>query len=576
MTRSPELHVPYDADVVVVGGGPVGLLVAADLDARGVTTIVVEDRPFLEPPNVKCNHVSARTMEAFRRLGLADAVRDAGLPPEHPQDVAFRTSATGIEFGRIPIPSAAARRRGDGTGPDTTWETPEPPHRVNQRYLEPILERHVAALPHVDLRNDTRCTAVAQDDDGVTATLRGTRDEGAEVTVRARYLVGADGGRSLVRKTIGARLHGDPVLQHVQSTCVRVPGLAERAGAEPAWGVYVFNPRRQGHVYAIDGQDVFLVHTYLTPEEAVQGTVDRDRAVRDILGVGDDVGYEVLSTEDWVARRLVADTFRDRRVFLAGDAAHLWVPYGGYGMNAGIADGLNLAWLLGAVVTGWADESVLDAYAAERQPITDQVSRLAMGHLRKIGATDLPADLESDGAAGESARRELGELAYRLNVQQFAAAGLNFGYSYSGSPIIAHDGDAPDYTMGTYTPSTVPGCRLPHVWLGGGTSLYDRLGPWYTLVVAGGADMPDDMPDDGPDAGLGAGLGDWLDAARATGLPIEVVVVPDDVVPDSYGTRYVIARQDQHVAWRGDELPADPSALAALLGAVRARAAAAA
>ncbi|MFE5291579.1 FAD-dependent monooxygenase [Isoptericola sp. NPDC056618] len=563
MTRSPELHVPYDADVVVVGGGPVGLLVAADLDARGVTTVVVEDRPFLEPPNVKCNHVSARTMEAFRRLGLADAVRDAGLPADHPQDVAFRTSATGIEFGRIPIPSAAARRRGDGTGPDTTWETPEPPHRVNQRYLEPILERHVAALPHVDLRNDTRCTAVVQDDEGVTATLRGAGDD-AEVTVRARYLVGADGGRSLVRKSIGARLHGDPVLQHVQSTCVRVPGLADRVDADPAWGVYVFNPRRQGHVYAIDGRDVVLVHTYLTPEEAADGSVDRDRAVRDILGVADDVEYEVLSEEDWVARRLVADTFRDRRVFLAGDAAHLWVPYGGYGMNAGIADGLNLAWLLGAVVTGWADESVLDAYAAERQPITDQVSHLAMGHLRKIDATDLPDHLESADAAGEAARRELGDLAYHLNVQQFAAAGLNFGYSYTGSPIIAHDGDAPDYTMGTYTPSTVPGARLPHVWLGDGVSLYDRLGPWYTLVVAGRSGQPD------------ARWEDWVTAARSAGLPIEPVVVPDDLVPASYATRYVIARQDQHVAWRGDVLPDDPSALAALLGAVRARAAAAA
>lgn len=563
MTRSPDLPEPYDADVVIVGGGPVGLLVAADLDARGVSTIVLEDRPFLEPPNVKCNHVSARTMEALRRLGLADAVRSAGLPADHPQDVAFRTSATGIEFGRIPIPSAAARRRGDGAGPDTSWETPEPPHRVNQRYLEPIIERHVAALPHVDLRNDTRCTGVAQDEHGVTATLRDSTS-GPESTVRARYLVGADGGRSLVRKSIGARLHGDPVLQHVQSTCVRVPGLAEQVDADPAWGVYVFNPRRQGHVYAIDGRDVFLVHTYLTPEEAAHGSVDRDRAVRDILGVDDAVAYEVLSKEDWVARRLVADTFRDRRVFLAGDAAHLWVPYGGYGMNAGIADGLNLAWLLGAVVTGWADESVLDAYAAERQPITDQVSRLAMGHLRKIRDTDLPAHLESAGAAGEAARRELGELAYRLNVQQFAAAGLNFGYSYTGSPIIAPDGDAPDYTMGSYTPSTVPGCRLPHVWLGDGVSLYDRLGPWYTLVVTGLAGAPD------------AGREDWVAGARSAGLPIEQVVVPDDLVPPSYTTRYAIVRQDQHVAWRGDVLPDDPSALAALLGAARARTAAAA
>ncbi|UKD51277.1 FAD-dependent monooxygenase [Amycolatopsis sp. FU40] len=533
-----------DADVLIVGAGPVGLVAALDLSSRGVSVIVVEEREFLEPPNVKCNHVASRTMESFRRLGIAAEVRAAGLPRDYPQDVAFRISLTGRELSRIPIP-ASGQRYTSRVGPDTSWATPEPPHRINQTFLEPILARNAAAAPGVTLLNRTRFHSVEQDSSSVSAVVS---DDSGERTLHARYFIGADGGRSAVRKQIGAKLSGDPVLQHVQSTCIRAPKLYSLMSAdEPrAWGYYTFNSRRVGHVYAIDGTETFLVHTYLSSAEEA---VDRDEAIRAILGVDESFEYDIVSKEDWVARRLLADRFRDRRVFLAGDASHLWVPFAGFGMNAGIADVLNLTWLLGAHLAGWAEEGILDAYEAERRPITEQVSHFAMNHQRKLARPGLPAELEDDTLAGEAARSSFGAAVRELNEPQFAAAGLNYGYAYHDSPIIAYDGEnAPSYTMGSYTPSTVPGCRAPHFTLADGSSLYDYFSPGYTAIASRGVDIS-----------VLAG------EAAERGIPLAVVEV--DTLPDEYLCPLTVVRQDQTVVWRG--APPDRAAAAELWAKLR-------
>ena len=236
---------------------------------------------------------------------------------------------------------------------------------------------------------------------------------------------------------------------------------------------------------AVDGHETWNVQNYSYPGEADLAAVDRDWAIRMILGVGPEFPFEVLSTEDWVARRLVADRFQDRRVFICGDAAHLWIPLGGYGMNAGIADAANLAWKLAGVLNGWASPAILDAYNAERQPITDQVSRLIADVAGKVTLQRdaITADIERQDAVGEATRARVGKAAYALDVDQQCCGGLNFGYYYDRSPIIAYDGERqPAYTMGTFTSSSVPGCRAPHLWLEGRRSLYDALGPDYTLL----------------------------------------------------------------------------------------------
>jgi 2-polyprenyl-6-methoxyphenol hydroxylase-like FAD-dependent oxidoreductase len=534
------------AQVLVVGAGPVGLTLAMDLAQRGVDVLVAEIRERGEPPNVKCNHVSARSMEIFRRLGVAKALREAGLPADYPNDVAYRTTFTGEELSRIPIPARQDRYTARG-GPDTWWPTPEPPHRINQIYLEPVLFAHAEATPGVRIVNRARIEDFTQDADGVSATGVDL-DTGEALQVRADYLVGCDGGRSGVRKTIGAKLSGTDVVGRVQSTYFRAPDLLRRAKNGPAWATFSLNPRRCGNVYAIDGRETFLLHNYLKADETDFDAVDRDWAIRTILGVGADFRYEIITKEDWIGRRLVADRFRDRRVFLCGDASHLWIPMAGYGMNAGIADAMNLSWLLAARLAGWASEAALDAYEAERLPITEQVSKFAMNHAIALQKEreGVPAGIEDAGEAGVAARTAAGRALYELNVKQYCCGGLNFGSFYDRSPLIAYDGEAPPaYTMDQFTPSTVPGCRTPHLWLDDGRSLYDAMGPGYTLLRFD------------PQVST-YGL---QDAAARRRVPLQVLDVRSREAAGLYRHPLVLSRPDQHVAWRGDHTPANPLAI---------------
>ncbi|WP_376088941.1 FAD-dependent oxidoreductase [Roseomonas sp. CCTCC AB2023176] len=549
-------------EVLVVGGGPVGMTLALDLASRGVGVVVAEMRRAGEPPSPKCNHVSARSMEVFRRLGVAKALRETGLPADYPNDIAYRTTATGVEMSRIPIPCRRDRYTATG-GPDTWWPTPEPPHRINQRFLEPVLFAHLSATPGVRVLNRVQVESFAQDARGVRAAVVDL-DGGDGFTVEAQFIVGCEGGRSMVRHGIGARFEGTPVIQRVQSTFIRAPSLLGLMG-EPAWMIGALNPRRPGMVVAIDGVQDWLVHSHLPPGIEDFDTFDRDWAIRAILGVGPDFEYEVLSQEDWVGRRLVATRFRDRRAFICGDAAHLWMPYAGYGMNAGIADAVTLSWQLAAHLRGWAEEAILDAYEAERKPITDQVSRFAMNHalamVRQRG--EVPANIEDDTPEGAAAREKLGREAYELNVTQYCCGGLNFGYYYADSPIVCEDGaEAPAYSMDGFTPSTVPGCRAPHLWLAEGRPLLDALSPGYTLLRL--------------DPSLDAG--GFTDAAARVGMPFAVLDLDRTAAEAAgYDHALVLVRPDTHVAWRGDAPPADPGAvLDRLRGAAAQRARAAA
>jgi 2-polyprenyl-6-methoxyphenol hydroxylase-like FAD-dependent oxidoreductase len=531
-----------ETQVLVVGAGPVGLTAAMDLASRGIDVVVAEVRRAGEPPNVKCNHVSARSMEVFRRLGIVRRVRDGGLPADFPNDCAYRTAVVGRELTRIHIPCRADRYTATD-GPDTDWPTPEPPHRINQIYLEPILFASAQERPQIRVFNRVQVDRFEQSADGVVAYARDL-DGGGAFSIAAEYLIGCDGGRSMVRKLIGSRLTGTDIVQRVQSTYIHAPQLKDLIVQKPAWMTMSLNPRRCGTTVSIDGKDNWLIHNHLAAEETEFESVDRDWALRTILGVNDQFRYEIRSKEDWVGRRLVADHFRDRRAFICGDAAHLWIPYAGYGMNAGIADAVDLCWILAAVLQGWASPRMLDAYEAERQPITEQVSHFAMNHALAVMSQRraVPAEIETDGPTGDEVRDRIGRAAYDLNVQQYCCAGLNFGYYYEKSPIIDYDGETPPpYSMGSFVASTVPGARAPHAWLPDGRSLLDALGPAYTLLRFD------------PTIDVAA----LTEAAALSHVPLTVVDVDRNRATVRSPENLVIVRPDSHIAWRGDALPRD-------------------
>lgn len=525
----------YTADVAVIGAGPVGMTLALALAQRRHSVVVLERRTRDELPQVKANHVAARSMELFRRLGVAEDVRRAGLPPDFPHDVCFRTAFAGLEFSRIHIP-CARERRVDKTGPDGDWLTPEPAHRLNQIYLEPVLRRALARHPSITALFGTTAEAVGQDEE--RAFVSATAHDGQRVTVSARFAAGCEGASSLLRHAIGAEFRGDAVLQRTRSAYIDAPELLSRLRSAPAWANFSFNRRRSGMVYAIDGIRRWLVHDYLADREEFE-ELDAGANLRAILGIESLSGITTIGVEQWTGRRMLADRFRSGRLFLCGDAAHIWVPFGGYGMNAGLADAQSLAWSLAASLQGWGGPAVLDAYQAERMPITEQVSKMAMAAAIAIAADRqaVPDRLDEPGAEGEAVRSEFGNRVYQRNVEQYCAAGLNFGYYYSDSPIIAADGQTPpSYTMGHYEPSAVPGARFPHLWLEPQTrSLYDALGPGFTLLSVSGEHH-----------------GQVRRAAADLKIPLRTVLLPPSAAREPWFDHDMyLVRQDTHVVWRG-------------------------
>ena len=526
-----------DAPVVIVGAGPVGMVLALDLASRGVRSIVIEQSTSTRV-YPKGNTHNSRTMEHYRRLGLADAVRAVGLPHDHSADVTFVTRINGHELMRIGMPTEA-EKLAQVAAHSVVDQIPEPLHRGNQMYVEQVVFRRLLSTEAVTTRLGTEFLGFEEHDDVVSVRVR-PAEGGPEQVITCQYLVGCDGGGSLVRRQMGISYEGEEesggfLTGRRRSKYVRIPGLVDII-REPSWQYWMVRQGKVATLITLDAREEFRM-------TVVEGDTEDDEALNAFVDdlVGQHVEVEVLGSQDWVSGlALVAACYRTGRVLICGDAAHLFTPTGGFGMNTGVDDTANLGWKLAAAVQGWAGPGLVDSYEAERRPAGLRNTRAALDLGRSLYGLELDPALDEDTPEGARARAD---LALRLQPQRdaFASLGVQLGTRYENSPIIWADGTpAPEENYAVYEPSGRPGGRAPHLWLSQKQSLFDALGPGFTLLR-----LAEDAP-------RGDGL---LAAARQRGVPLTVVDVALPEARGLYGSGLALIRPDQHVAWRGDELP---------------------
>jgi 2-polyprenyl-6-methoxyphenol hydroxylase-like FAD-dependent oxidoreductase len=515
-----------ETQVLVVGAGPVGLTLALELGRRGVRTLLVERNAVASalPKMERCN---ARTMEIYRRLGVADAIRAAGYPADAPMDVFLARSLAEPALVHLPYPSVRAAKAEIAAHND--GRPLEPYQLISQYTIEPLLRRFVESLPSVTVRFDCELVAFAQDAGGVTATLADAG--GRERRVRAQYIAGCDGGSSTVRKALGIALEGDGNIRRLRQALFHAPELFDRV------------PMGRGrHYHVVQPLFPFLIVQDSTKHWTLHCQADSDAEMLPVFerAVGFDTPIVLKSVNPWTQHLLCAQRYRDRRAFIAGDAAHLVIPTGGLGMNTGVGDALDLGWKLAATLQDWGGPALLDSYEIER---------------RRVGLRNVAASRAAMQGrfAGWRVAEDVEEMARRFDVEQRKVTeilGIEAGYRYVHSPVIAHEpGDGPDPDSARYVPTTWPGARLPHVWLEDGSAIQDRLGDGYTVLRLG-ASPPDAAP--------------LVGALRATGAPADELRVPDAIARELYERDLVLVRPDLHVVWRGDRLPDDPAQLAAL------------
>jgi 2-polyprenyl-6-methoxyphenol hydroxylase-like FAD-dependent oxidoreductase len=555
----PAHDIPGEVQVLIAGGGPSGLFLALDLAARGIPSTVIEPRDAVDHTRPRAKTTNARTMTHLRRLGLADALRAASpLPVDYAQDVIFCTGLTG--------PAAHELRRFRNAFqlvPGRYGLQPECGQQVPQPALEEVL-RAAAADSHLV----TFITGWSVQTVQPAGETPGTKPPYAVVvsgpagdhrTITADYVIGADGGSSAVRRSLDLRLEGGSAALSNISILFRSKDLASAVALDPAVQYWVVGSETAGMVGPMDLEDTWWAIVQGVDPDITVSTEDAGAMVRSLVGSAVDV--DVLATDPWTARMLLAPSYSSGSIFLVGDAAHLNPPWGGHGFNTCIGDAANLAWKLGAAIKGWAGPALLASYEEERRPIAARTIRDAAANGKALAYHFADPDLAAAGPAGEAARQAAHE-ALAVKRSEFDSVGLVLGYAYIDSPVVVPDGaPVPAEDPIHYVPSASPGSLLPHAWLEDATSLYSRLGQGFTLLADAGAlaGMPAD-----------AAFAPVLAAGARQGIAVTVAAVgpSDDGTPLSelVGADAVLVRPDQHVAWRGSSADAAAAALSVAAG----------
>ncbi|MFE4196751.1 FAD-dependent monooxygenase [Paenarthrobacter sp. NPDC056912] len=544
------VEVPDQIPVLISGGGPSGLFLALDLAQRGIRSLVIEPRLAIDLDRPRAKTTNSRTMTHLRRLGLADRLRAAApLPVAFAQDVIFCSSLTGREI----------RRFSNAFQLETGRYEPQPEcgQQIPQPLLESVLRDAVAASTHATLLTGLRVDAFSREGAGQQVTV--VDAAGNSSSVECGFLAGADGGSSTVRRGLGLRLEGGSATLSNISILFRSSDLATTISLDPAVQYWVLGPGTSGMVGRMD-----LGRTWWAIIQGVDAEQDVDPVALVRSLVGADVEVDVVATDPWTARMLLAPSYGHDGVYLVGDAAHQNPPWGGHGFNTCIGDAANLAWKISAVLEGWAGPALLASYEHERRPIAERTINDAAANGKALAYHFANPALASAGPVGDAARLSARE-ALGVKRSEFDSLGLVLGYSYAASPIVVPDGSpVPVEDPIRYLPSACPGALLPHAWLKDSTSVYDLLGTGFTLLVDAEALE---------DAGVESAYDPVLAAAAAQGVPLTVREVGPDAtgvfMRDLWAADAVLVRPDQHVAWRGSSAEAVADALRVATGWAR-------
>ena len=526
-------RLPASTPVLIAGGGPVGLATAVELAHHGIASVVIERREEVSWLRPRAKTTSARTMEHFRRWGLADELREAApLPVAWSDEAVFCTSLLGREITRIGGCFGL-----DLTGSDLVAECGQ---QVPQPVVEHVLREAVSQSPMAHMVTGMQVVAARESAAGAEVDV--TDDLGNQHRIRAQYVIGCEGARSVVRDAIGARYEGIEASRPNFNIVFRSSGLGDRVPHGPAIHYWVLNPDQPGLVGRLDLDETWWCIAQGVDVET--GEADPERLVHNL--VGGEVPVSVLATDAWLARMLLVDRYSSRRLFLAGDAAHQNPPWGGHGFNTGIGDAVNLGWKIAAVLNGWAPEELLSSYEPERRPVAASTIEEAARNMATL-APEL-ADRRLTGSDDEfaQARPNVAAAIHATKTCEFHSLELTLGYDYGESTIVVAE-DPPEVETATsaetgYQPTAAPGHRLPHHWVAPGDSLYDRLGTEFTLI--GNLSRPV--------------AGRLVDEAQSLDVPLSLMDVRGEEWRNRFGADLVLVRPDQHVAWRSNHLD-DPA-----------------
>ncbi|MDO9437819.1 FAD-dependent oxidoreductase [Hydrogenophaga sp.] len=525
-----------DVSVLIVGGGPVGLALAGELGWRGVKSMLIEKSGGI-PPQPRMDLVGIRSMEFCRRWGIVDWVENSGYNRDYPQDNIWVTHLNGYEFGREFFPTPANEK--------SPPYSPQHRERCPQNFFDPVLARFAGHTGLSELQYNCAFKSFEDHGDHIIATVQDTRS-GAERQIRARYLVGCDGGSSTVRNALNLSMEGDGVLTYSYNVIFRCDGLEKLHKIRPGYRFVFIGPEGGWAVMvAANGRDQWRFSFVGDREKREYPEAEVRKAI--VRAVGREFDFEVLSVLPWTRRQLVAKQYRKGNAFIAGDAAHVTSPTGGFGMNTGILDIVNLGWKLAAVVQGWGGEHLLDSYELEQHPVAVRNVTEAGEDLRRLLSTRTnrldPRAYEDNTPEFDEARKAFGDAYTQMMKREWFTPGVHLGYVYEHSPIIVPDGTpAPRNQLAHYDQTARPGSRAPHVWLEPGHSTLDLFGRKFVLLRFGAVPTP---------------VQALVDAAARVGMPLQVVDLDNAEAEKLYENKLVLVRPDGSVAWRADAVPED-------------------